>query len=421
MSVDTAANPRFTLSSDPRRRRKRLLILSASAGHGHIRCGQAVEKACAAEKLDFDVTHVDILDYTNPLFKTVYSRMYIDMMTNMPEVLGWLYDQLDKPWKSKKHKLAFDKLHVGPFVRLIERVRPDMVFSTHSLPAEIISWLRERKRKPMNIRQTVVITDFDVHALWLCEHFEHYFVALDETRAHLEALGMPEEKITVSGIPIDPVYRSLPDRRTMRRKHGLDPDRVTIVVSAGGYGVGRVETVLSLLLRLRHPAQVIAVCGKNEALKQRLAAQAAAEERHPRVALKVVGYTNAMHEFMAASDLIVGKPGGMTMCESLASGLVWVVVNPIPGQEERNSDHLLEQGAAIKCNNLPTLTFKVDRLLDEPERLAAMRRNSLRIARPDASSVIAHKLLDLAQEPTPELFPPIPDERATPTVTEVTS
>jgi processive 1,2-diacylglycerol beta-glucosyltransferase len=101
--------------------------------------------------------------------------------------------------------------------------------------------------------------------------------------------------------------------------------------------------------------------------------------------------------------------------------LVWVVVNPIPGQEERNSDHLLEQGAAIKCNNLPTLTFKVDRLLDEPERLAAMRRNSLRIARPDASSVIAHKLLDLAQEPTPELFPPIPDERATPTVTEVTS
>lgn len=402
-------------------RRKRLLILSASAGHGHIRCGQAVEKACASEGLGFDVTHVDILDYTNPLFKTVYSKMYIDMMTSMPEVLGWLYDQLDKPWKSKKHKLAFDKLHVGPFIRLIERVRPDIVFSTHSLPAEIISWLFERKRKPMNIRQTVVITDFDVHALWLCEHYEHYFVALDETRAHLESLGMPGEKITVSGIPIDPVYRNLPDRRTMRLKHGLDPDRVTILISAGGYGVGRVETVLSLLLRLRHPAQVIAVCGKNETLKQKLEAQAAAGDRHPRVDLKVIGYTNAMHEYMAASDLIVGKPGGMTMSESLASGLVWVVVNPIPGQEERNCDHLLEQGAAIKCNNLPTLTFKIDRLLDEPARLAAMRQNSLDLSRPKAAVTIARTLHRLAQEPTPELFVPVDEDRATPSVTEVTS
>lgn len=421
MTAATHSPPALDADDVSARRRKRLLILSASAGHGHIRCGQAVEKACAAEKLDFDVTHVDILDYTNPLFKTVYSKMYIDMMTNMPEVLGWLYDQLDKPWKSKKHKLAFDKLHVGPFIRLLERIRPDMVFCTHSLPAEIISWLRGRKRKPMHVRQTVVITDFDVHALWLCEHYEHYFVALDETRAHLDALGMPVEQITVSGIPIDPVYRRLPERRAMRLKHGLDPDRVTILVSAGGYGVGRVETVLSLLLRLRHPAQVIAVCGKNETLKQKLEAHAAAEDRHPRVALKVVGYTNTMHEFMAASDLIVGKPGGMTMCESLAAGLVWVVVNPIPGQEERNSDHLLEQGAAIKCNNLPTLTFKIDRLLDKPERLAAMRQNSLDLARPDAASVIARKLFELAKEPTPELFAPEPDDRAPSPVTEVTS
>ncbi len=389
---------------------KRLLILSASAGHGHIRCGQAVEHACNELGFPWDVHHIDILDYTNPLFKTVYSKMYIDMMTKMPEVLGWLYDQLDKPWKGQDRKLAFDKLHVGPFVRLLERHPPDIVFCTHSLPAEIISWLRSRPRKPMVIRQAIVITDFDVHALWLCPHYEHYFVALPETRVHLEELGVPPEKITVSGIPVDPRFLQKPDQAEMRRKHGLDPDRTTILVSAGGYGVGRVETVISLLLRLRHPAQVIAVCGKNTELKERLDQMADAQDRHPRVLLKVFGYTNAMQELMTASDLIVGKPGGMTMCESLAGGLVWVVVNPIPGQEERNSDHLLEEGCALKCNNLPTLTYKIDNLLDDPARLEQMRENALRLARPDAAFVIANVLKRLADEPLPPLPAPVEEE-----------
>jgi len=373
-------------------RRPRLLILSASAGHAHFRCGQAVEHACKLLHYEWDITHVDILDYTNPLFKTVYSKMYIDMMTKMPEVLGWLYDQLDKPRKTQHPKLAFDRLHVGPFIRLLQRLKPDVVLCTHSLPAEIISWLNGRKKNPMPIRQAIIITDFDVHALWLCEHFEQYFVALDETRVHLQEIGIPGQKVKVTGIPIDPVFSQLPDRGMMRLRHGLDPELPTILTSAGGYGVGKVDTLITLLMRLEHRAQVIAVCGKNASLKHRLELLAADTAQHPRVALKVVGYTSVMHELMAASDLIVGKPGGMTMCESLASGLIWVIVNPVPGQEERNSDHLLEQGCAIRCNNLPALTYKIDRLLGDPERLEQMRRNSLALARTNAAVSVAENL-----------------------------
>src|SRR5207248_723611 len=107
-----------------------------------------------------------------------------------------------------------------------------------------------------------------------------------------------------------------------------------------------------------------------------------------RVAIKVVGYTTAMDEYMAASDLVVGKPGGLTTSEALASGLVFVVVSPIPGQEERNADHLIEEGAAIRCNNLPVLAYKIDRLLDDPGRLAAMQANVRRLARPNAAQDI---------------------------------
>ncbi len=378
--------------------RKRALILSASAGAGHVRAAQALEKAFAATDADWQVRHIDILEYTNPLFRTLYSKMYLDMVNTMPEVLGWLYDQFDKPWKNRNRKLAFDKLNTRPFVKLLESYQPDLTICTHSLPAEIISWLKARKRKQLVTHQSIVITDFDVHALWLCDHYEHYFVALDETRVHLEELGVPSEKIRVSGIPIDPAFAESLDTRAMRRKLGLDPNRTTILVSAGGFGGGRIETVMTLLLRL--PAQVVAICGRNQALKNRLDRLAAAQAKASRMHLKVVGYTTAMHEYMAASDLIVGKPGGLTTSEALASGLVFVVVNPIPGQEERNSDHLLEEGCAIRCNNLPTLTYKIDRLLDDTARFAAMKANVQRLARPRAAFDVVETLLKMVEETT---------------------
>ena len=104
---------------------------------------------------------------------------------------------------------------------------------------------------------------------------------------------------------------------------------------------------------------------------------------------------------MAAGDLVVGKPGGLTTSEALARGLVFVIVSPIPGQEERNADHLLEEGAAIRCNNLPVLAYKIDRLLDDPQRLATMQANVRRLAHPRAAYVIINKLLALKEHSSP--------------------
>jgi len=108
-----------------------------------------------------------------------------------------------------------------------------------------------------------------------------------------------------------------------------------------------------------------------------------------------VGYTKQMDEYMSAADLIVGKPGGLTTCEALTKGLVFVIVDPIPGQEERNSDHLLENGAAIRSNNPATLGYKIEKLLDDPARLEQMRLNALAFAKPRAALDIAEKLVEL--------------------------
>lgn len=377
---------------------RKVLLLSASAGAGHVRAAQALEKAFkeAGEATGEvrEVQHLDILNFTNKVFRHLYSKAYIDLVNNMPEVPGWLYDKFDKPWKNERRRLALDKLNTRPLVKLLREYQPDMIVCTHFTPAEIVSWLKAKER--LASRQAIVVTDFDVHAMWLCHHYEQYFVAIDEARAYLEAVGIPPEKITVSGIPIDPVFALAKDKKEMRRKHGLALDRTTILLSAGGFGVGSVEALITALLPLQHSAQIVAICGRNQELKERLTKMAAGIKRQAKVLVKPFGYTQEMDELMAASDLVLGKPGGLTTSEALAKDLVFVIVNPIPGQEERNSDHLLEAAAAIRCNNLPTLTYKLDRLLADPARFASMKANARSLAHPNAARDIVQKLIKLS-------------------------
>jgi processive 1,2-diacylglycerol beta-glucosyltransferase len=375
---------------------KRILLLSASAGAGHVRAAQALEKAfkeAGEETGDVsEVHHFDILNYTNKVFRHLYSKAYIDLVNKLPEVPGWFYDKLDKPWKNERRRLALDKLNTRPLVKLLRDYHPDMIVCTHFLPAEIVSWLKAKER--LASRQAIIVTDFDVHAMWLVHHYEHYFVAIDEARAYLEALGIPATKITVSGIPIDPVFALQKDKSEMRAKHGLAPNRTTILLSAGGFGVGSVEALIASLLPLQHRAQIVAICGRNEELKKRLTKLASRIKPDAMVTVKPVGYTQEMDELMAASDLVLGKPGGLTTSEALSKGLVFVIVNPIPGQEERNSDHLLEATVAIRCNNLPTLAYKLDLLLTDHSRFETMQKHASRMARPNAAREIVRKLID---------------------------
>jgi processive 1,2-diacylglycerol beta-glucosyltransferase len=373
----------------------RVLVLSASAGAGHLRAAEAVQKAILARDLATDVQHLDVLKYTNKVFRHLYSKAYIELVNKAPEVLGWLYDHLDNPAKNDPIRLAFDRLNANPFIRYLRRYQPDLAVCTHFLPSGIISSLKaEAKVKVMN---TVVVTDFDVHAMWLCRHVEQYFVALEETKAHLSALGVPESLVTVSGIPIDPIFAQHKDKWAMRQKHGIEQDRLVILVSAGGFGVGPVGHMLQALSRLLHPTRVVAVCGRNEALRTELEATVKKLESRSAVSFTLLGFTTAMDELMAAADLFVGKPGGLTTSECLAKGLPMVVINPIPGQEERNSDHLLEQGAAIRCNNLPALGYKIDTLIETPGKLGQMRENAKVMGQPDAAFLVADRLAALCR------------------------
>ena len=370
---------------------KRVLILSASVGNGHTIAAESLKQTFEITKLAGEVRHEDVLKFTNPLFRRLYGKAYIDLVNRAPELLGWMYDQLDEPWKTEKRRLFFDKLNTTPLIKMIREYDPDWIVCTHFLPSEIVSDLKASGK--LNCPQAIVVTDFDMHALWLCRNYEHYFVALDETKAYLESLAFPPEKITVSGIPISPKFSEAKSKIAMREEFGLQADVPTVILSLGGFGVGRIGTLLEALRKIRRPVQILAMCGRNEELKNELDSKSKSDNI---VRVIPVGYTKRMDEYMSASDLIVGKPGGLTTCEALAKGLVFVIVNPIPGQEERNSDHLLENGVAIRSNNPATLGYKIEQLLDDPARLEQMRENALAFARPRAAVDIAEKLAELS-------------------------
>lgn len=368
--------------------KKRVLILSASAGSGHVRAGQALAKVFAGDPRVEAVEHIDALHYTNKLFHDFYSKLYLQLVKSAPQLLGWAYKVSDEPWKSDAVRLNLDRLQSQKLVNFIHKFQPDITICTHFMPTGIISHLIQKG--VLDAHLSIVVTDLDMHAMWLTRTFHRFFVALDETKAHMEALGLPSDRITVSGIPIDPVFAEPVDRAALRAELGLDPNLPTLLFSAGAFGVSPAEFATAKLMHLRNRAQTVVICGKNDDARQK--AQEIVGEGNP--LFKILGYTDRMHDYMKVSDLYIGKPGGLTTAECLACGLPMVIITPIPGQEERNSDHLLEDGVAVRCNELTTIAFKIDRLLDDPARLTRMRECALKMAHPRSASMVMETLLE---------------------------
>ena len=294
-------------------------------------------------------------------------------------------------------RILLDRLNTRPLVRLLAKMQPDITICTHFMPAEIISHLITTKA--IQAKLSIVVTDFDFHAMWLSRAFHRYFVALDETKAYLTTLGLPAERITVSGIPVDPDFGRQTDSPSLRKKLGLALDRPVILVTAGALGVNPAEHVVRSLRQLPQRAQVVVICGKNPEAKERVE-QELSHGNGSKVDFKVMGYVDEMPSWMGAADLLISKPGGMTSAEAMASCLPMVIYDPIPGQEERNSDQLLEKGVAIKCNEISILGYKVAQLLTEPARMEQMKKAARKMGRPHAAeSVVKTLLADSESDP----------------------
>jgi processive 1,2-diacylglycerol beta-glucosyltransferase len=363
-----------------------LLILSVSAGAGHVRAAQAIEAAARQASPAMPVTHLDLLTLVPADFRKLYGQQYIKLVDRLPQLWSYLYAKTDRPSRDTllgTLKRAAEKLNTRRLFAEIERIAPRAILCTHFLPAELLSRRKSKERGTHRLPPLwVQVTDYDVHALWVHPQVDRYCVASEEVAFRLVDRGIPRERIHVTGIPVMPQFAAPRPRERCAQELGLSSSRFTALMMAGGAGVGALDELAARLLRLPDELQLIALAGRNEEMLKRLQGLARA---HPG-RLYPMGFTTTVERVMAAADVVITKPGGLSVSECLAMARPMLLVSPIPGQEERNADYLLEAGAAIKAVDPATLEFKLAGLMAAPQRLRAMSAAAGAIARPRAAA-----------------------------------
>ncbi|MBN8886033.1 MAG: galactosyldiacylglycerol synthase [Rudaea sp.] len=367
----------------------RLLILSVSAGNGHVRAAQALEATARALPDAPEVAHLDAMDFVAPGFRKMYTDWYIKLINEHPgiwEQLHHLSDTTPHSAASQRLRRGIERLSSGALRREVRKRQPDAVICTHFLPAELLK--REIDHGHLHCPVWLQVTDYDLHNMWLVPELAGYFAATGEVEFRMRARGLREDRLHVTGIPVMPAF-SRPnaeelDRTLCARELGLDPARRVILIVAGGAGVGDLPTLVRRVLTLPGDFQIVAVTGRNAQAKETLDALA---NEHPQ-RLLALGFTDKMHKLMAASDLVVTKPGGLTVSECLAIGRPMLLISPIPGQEEHNAGFLMEEGAAWLAYDGIGLEYKVQRLMAEPATLAAMAARSRALGKPHAAQAV---------------------------------
>jgi processive 1,2-diacylglycerol beta-glucosyltransferase len=399
---------RFKLALDPRRetaaprrpvnypsaypvaRTKRILVLSVSAGAGHVRAAEAIRCYADAHDADTTVTHLDVMDYVPAAFRKAYTDFYLALVNKHPALWGYLYHLTNKAQPGSTMQTlrrAIERLNTGRLRKEIASADPDAIVCTHFLPAELLAHMIRNQRLACPV--WVQVTDFDLHRMWVHEHMAGYFAGNEEVAYRMRAQGIPAHRIHVTGIPLMPAFAQAVSRSECARALGLDAEKTTILLMGGGAGVGRLDEVAARLLALNDHFQLIALAGKNLAALNAL--QALAREFPGR--LVAHGFTHQVERLMACADLVVTKPGGLTTSECLAMGLPMILNEPIPGQEERNADFLLEQGVALKASDAVTLEYRVRYLLQHPHKLDEMRAKARALARPAAARSVLNTVL----------------------------
>jgi len=369
---------------------KHVLVLSVPAGAGHVRVAEAIRSCASAEYGGATVTHLDAMAYATPRLRKVYTDFYLGLVRHAPWLWRHVYRFTDEASPDGWFNRLRRRIEARDSRRLLAEIaarQPGAIVCTHFQPAELLS--RQAAAGALPCPVWVQITDFDLHRMWVHPQVAGYFAPNEEVAFRLREQGIPARAIQVAGIPTMPAFSQRHDRAECARELGLDPGLKTFLLMGGGAGLGGLSRVARQLLQIPGDFQLIVLAGRNAA--ELAALQALAFEHPGRLAPQ--GYTDRVERLMACADLVITKPGGATSAECLAMGLPMIVHAPIPGQEEHNANYLLEQGAALKAVDLPTLEYRVRYLMAHPAKLDEMAERARLLGRPHAARQVLETVL----------------------------
>jgi len=359
-----------------------------TSNSGHYRASLAIESALKTLSPGIITMNINGFAYTNPILEKLINRTYMSVIKNNPEVWEYLYDN-PKVLKSVQglrnaiHRSNSKKLKV----LIQDEFKPDAVVCTQAFPCGMVA--DYKKYLGLDLPLFGVLTDHAPHSYWIFDNVDYYIVPSEASRNHFMRNGVAGAKIRVFGIPIDPKFSINYGKAEICKKLGLDSRKRTVLIMGGSQGLGPVEKMLDALERVTFDFQVIVVCGINKRLQKTLTKRL---KRYKKKML-VFGMAENVHELTEASDLIITKPGGLTTSEALAKNLPMIIIHPIPGQETKNTDFLLQQGVALRAEDGDDVAVIVQELFSNSVKLDEMRKKADLIKKPDSAMDIAQLIL----------------------------
>ncbi len=339
------------------------LIFSITTGQGHNQTAKVLSDYF--NSINVECSYLDVYEYINPLLSESVSKLYLMSTQKMPQIYGRVYSLFEKRPVDEMHGLpkVTTNILAKKLKGLVKAENPDFIICTHVFAALLVTSLGSNISK--KIKTIGIVTDFTIHPYWEDTRLDYYVTADEALTNQAIKKGILPDKIKPIGIPIDTKFESKFGKTEAFKNLGIDEKR-TILVMSGSMGFGNIVEEIRALDKLDIDFQIVSICGNNEKVKKSI------DKLKTRKKVYNYGYVDNVDVFMDAADCIVTKPGGLTTSEALAKGLPMIMSNPVPGQEDRNVEFLLNAGAAMKVSR----TFPIDDaviqmfLSDRKERLS---------------------------------------------------
>jgi len=364
----------------------KVLVLTISAGQGHNKTARAIGDYLKSCGVDVDI--IDTYKYFNTALSNLVEKGYLLSTKFTPSIYGNIYTQEERRYHSDRMNIVnmAGKIVARQFYRFIENKKPDAIVATHIFAANLVT--KFKRKKGSNVPTFGVITDFTVHPFWETADLDYYVTPSSLLNNQMIKKGISENKILPFGIPIEPKFSKEIDKSEARKSLGFD-DKRTVFVMTGSMGYGDVIKYVEELDRVQYDFQIVTVCGSNRHLKNEI------DMLSTRKKIYNFGFVDNVDMIMSASDCIVSKPGGLTVSEALAKKLPIILIDPIPGQEDRNYEFLVNNGLAIGTSKTFSVEEALYQLMSSNTRAEYMRQMADEIGSPDSGRLLGDFIINI--------------------------
>ncbi|QCX33411.1 UDP-N-acetylglucosamine--LPS N-acetylglucosamine transferase [Caloramator sp. E03] len=370
----------------------KVLALSVSAGTGHFKAAKAIKNYFESNYKNVEMNIIDTLKYINPLINKIVIGSYLKSIKVTPKIYAKLYEHADEDETISSFSEIANHILSIKIKNLILDTNPDIILCTHPFPLEMVSILK-RKGK-ISIPAVGVLTDYAIHSFWFYECIDGYIIPNEDFIDEAVEKGAEIDTLYPLGIPVEQKFLISIDKNKAKQQLGFDINKPSILLMGGSLGIGNIKKIYETLSSSPLDIQIIVCTGRNYRLKEKI------EDIHRFTQKKslILSYTENINTIMCATDILITKPGGLTIAESLVKGLPIIINSTIPGHEEKNANYLINSGIAATIKDSKDITCVVRQLIKNKSRLEQMSKMAFEKAKPTAAKDICELLIEKAKK-----------------------